>query len=77
MPRGSRPSWPPKSSRSSIANGFTVRAAHNRTGIAAADFSRIRHADLGRFTNDELMGILSPLSGDVRHARRDGKLVQG
>ncbi|MGB9205622.1 MAG: XRE family transcriptional regulator [Terriglobales bacterium] len=30
--------------------GLTVRAAHDRTGIAAADFSRIRNADLGRFT---------------------------
>ncbi len=29
---------------------LTVRAAHSRTGIAAADFSRIRNADLGRFT---------------------------
>ena len=28
---------------------LTVRAAHDRTGIAAADFSRIRNADLGRF----------------------------
>lgn len=26
-----------------------VRVAHARTGIAAADFSRIRNADLGRF----------------------------
>ena len=26
---------------------LTVRAAHCRTGIAAADFSRIRNADLG------------------------------
>src|ERR1035441_6456859 len=31
---------------------LTVRAAHARTGIAAADFSRIRTADLGRFTVD-------------------------
>jgi hypothetical protein len=30
--------------------GLSVRAAHGRTGIAAADFSRIRNADLGRFT---------------------------
>ncbi len=26
---------------------LTVRAAHMRTGVAAADFSRIRNADLG------------------------------
>jgi predicted XRE-type DNA-binding protein len=36
---------------------LTVRAAQARTGIAAADFSRIRHADLGRFTADRLMTI--------------------
>ena len=30
----------------------TVRAAHEMTGIAAADFSRIRRANLGRFTID-------------------------
>ena len=43
-------------------------AAHSRTGIAAADFSRIRHADLGRFTIDRLMGILNRLGSriDVR-----------
>ena len=29
---------------------LTVRAAHAKTGIAAADFSRIRNADPGRFT---------------------------
>ena len=33
---------------------LTVRAAHARTGIAAADFSRIRNADLDRFTSDRL-----------------------
>lgn len=31
---------------------LTVPAAHGRTRIAAADFSRIRNADLGRFTFD-------------------------
>jgi len=35
---------------------LTVRAAHARTGIAAADFSRIRNADLARFTVDRLVG---------------------
>ena len=38
--------------------GLTVRAAHARTGIAAADFSRIRNADLARFTLDRLVGII-------------------
>jgi hypothetical protein len=33
---------------------LTVRAAHSRTGIAAADFSRIRNADLDRFTVDRV-----------------------
>jgi hypothetical protein len=33
---------------------LTVRAAHSRTGIAAADFSRIRNADPDRFTVDRL-----------------------
>ncbi len=40
---------------------LTVRAAHDRTGIAAADFSRIRNADLGRFTVDRLMSIINRL----------------
>ena len=44
---------------------LTVRAAHNRTGIAAADFSRIRHADLGRFTLDRLLSILNRLGSRV------------
>src|SRR5260370_6399250 len=35
--------------------GLSVRAAHSRTGTAAADFWRIRNADLGRFTSDRLM----------------------
>jgi len=44
---------------------LTVRAAHSRTGIAAADFSRIRNADLGRFTADRLMSILNRLGARV------------
>ncbi|HUI77428.1 MAG TPA: helix-turn-helix transcriptional regulator [Bryobacteraceae bacterium] len=44
---------------------LTVRAAHARTGFAAADFSRIRHADLGRFTADRLMSILNRLGARV------------
>ncbi len=44
---------------------LTVRAAHGRTGIAAADFSRIRHADLGRFTIDRLMTILNRLGSRI------------
>ena len=44
---------------------LTVRAAHARTGTAAADFSRIRNADLGRFTVDRLMGILNRLGSRI------------
>jgi predicted XRE-type DNA-binding protein len=44
---------------------LTVRAAHARTGIAAADFSRIRNADLGRFTADRLIMILNRLGARV------------
>ena len=45
--------------------GLTVRAARELTGVAAADFSRIRKADLGRFTIDRLMAILSGLGQEV------------
>lgn len=44
---------------------LSVRAAHRRTGFAAADFSRIRNADLGRFTIDRLMTILGRLDSRV------------
>jgi predicted XRE-type DNA-binding protein len=40
---------------------LTVRAAQARTGVAAADFSRIRNADLGRFTVDRLVSIVNRL----------------
>jgi hypothetical protein len=41
--------------------GLTVRGAHSRTRIAAAEFPRIRNAHLGRFTVDRLMSILNRL----------------
>ncbi len=44
---------------------LTLRAAHARTGFAAADFSRIRNADLARFTADRLMSILNRLGSHV------------
>src|SRR5947207_15391978 len=44
---------------------LTVRAAHDCTGIAAADFSRIRHAELGRFTVDRLISIINRLGSRV------------
>jgi len=45
--------------------GLSVRAAQSRTGIAAADFSRIRNADIGRFTVDRLMTIINRLGSRV------------
>jgi predicted XRE-type DNA-binding protein len=44
---------------------LTVRAAHARTGIAAADFSRIRTANLQRFTADRLISIINRLGSRV------------
>ena len=46
--------------------GLTVRKAASTTGFAAADFSRIRNADLRRFTLDRLMKMLGALDGHVR-----------
>jgi len=45
---------------------LTVRDAAGRTGIAAADFSRIRQVKLDRFTVDRLLRILDRLNRDVR-----------
>jgi predicted XRE-type DNA-binding protein len=45
--------------------GLTVRGAQARTGIAAADFSRIRNAELGRFTIDRLMTIIGRLGSHL------------
>jgi phage-related protein/predicted XRE-type DNA-binding protein len=47
------------------ARGLGVRAAQERTGFAAADFSRIRNARLERFTIDRLMAILAALGQEV------------
>ncbi len=44
---------------------LTVRAAQDRTGVAAADFSRIRNARLARFTVDRLMSILNRLGSRI------------
>ena len=46
-------------------DGLSVRAANGRTGIAAADFSRIRNADLERFTVDRLMSIINRLGSRI------------
>lgn len=45
---------------------LTVRDAEARTGISAADFSRIRQVKLERFTIDRLLRILDRLNRDVR-----------
>jgi predicted XRE-type DNA-binding protein len=44
---------------------LTVRAAQEVTGVAAADFSRIRNARLGRFTIDRLMTMLGALGQEI------------
>jgi predicted XRE-type DNA-binding protein len=47
------------------SESLTVRAAHTKTGIAAADFSRIRNADLARFTVDRLIGVVNRLGAGI------------
>jgi len=44
---------------------ISVRRAHELTGFAAADFSRVRQAKLQRFTVDRLMQMLAKLNQDV------------
>ena len=44
---------------------LTIRKAEKQTGFAAADFSRVRNADLGRFTLDRLIRILHSLDNQV------------
>lgn len=40
---------------------LSVHKAANITGFAAANFSRVRNADLGRFTLDKLMKMLAAI----------------
>jgi predicted XRE-type DNA-binding protein len=47
------------------ARALSVRQAEADTGIAAADFSRIRTVKLDRFTIDRLMTILERLDQQV------------
>lgn len=42
-----------------------VRAAQKATGVAAAEFSRIRNAKLERFTIDRMITILGKLDQEV------------
>ncbi len=46
--------------------GLAVREAASLAGLAAADFSRIRNADLGHFTLDGLMKTLAALDANAR-----------
>ena len=45
---------------------LTVRGAAALTGFAAADFSRIRNASLGRFTLDRMMRMVAALDGGLQ-----------
>lgn len=61
-------------------DGLSVRSAQGLTGIAAADFSRIRNADLGRFTVDRLMSIINRLGSRVEvkiRIRRAERITDG
>jgi len=50
---------------------LTVRKAQELTGFAAADFSRVRRANLGRFSVDRLMTMLTSLGQEVEVTVRD------
>lgn len=45
--------------------GLTTRDAEAATGVAHSEFSRIRNAQLRRFTLDRLMTILEKLDGNL------------
>lgn len=47
------------------ARRWTTRKAQEATGISHADFSRIRRANVGRFTLDRLMTVLVQLDQEV------------
>lgn len=51
---------------------LSVRKAAEATGFAAADFSRVRGADLGRFTLDRLSKMLGALDCEVEVTVRVG-----
>ena len=60
--------------------GITVRRAHELTGFAAADFSRVRQAKLQRFTLERLISMLLKLNKDIEinievKSRRHDNLV--
>ena len=51
---------------------LSVRKAAGMTGFAAADFSRVRNADLGRFTLDRLIKMLRGLDESIEVTIRLG-----
>ncbi|MGF9562445.1 helix-turn-helix transcriptional regulator [Neorhizobium sp. JUb45] len=53
---------------------LTVREGEKLTGVTAADLSRIRNADLGRFTIDRLVRVLNAL--DRRVTLKVGKTLR-
>ena len=57
--------------------GLSVRKAGALTRFAAADFSRVRNADLARFTLDRLMRMLAAVDGDLRVTVRVDRRQEG
>ncbi len=55
---------------------LTGREAAERTGFAEADFSRLRRANLGRFTIDRLMMMLTKLGQDIEVTVTDRPAVE-
>ena len=47
-------------------DALSTRKAEARTGVSHADFTRIRNAQLGRFTIDRLMTVLNKLGQQVQ-----------
>jgi predicted XRE-type DNA-binding protein len=47
---------------------WTTRRAEEATGVNHADFARIRNANIGRFTLDRLMNVLTKLGQHVELA---------
>ena len=51
--------------RSLVARQLSTRDAETLTGVAHSEFSRIRNAQLRRFTLDRMIAILGKLDEDV------------
>ena len=63
--------------RALARRGLSGRDAHAATGVTAADFSRIRNADLARFTIDRLVSITSKLGSRVELAVKTTRQRRG